>query len=119
MLKRLMTLMFGASMATANPAAPMEPMKEKKPMSFTIIDVRSADEFAGGHIDGAINIEHTRIKAEIAKAVADKNRRLYVYCRSGGRAGMARAELLKLGYTDVHNAVNGDGMKKILASQSK
>ena len=88
-------------------------------MTFTIIDVRSADEFAGCHIDGAINIEHTRIKAEIAKAVPEKNRRIYVYCRSGGRAGMARAELLKLGYTDVHNAVNGDGMKKILASQSK
>ena len=84
------------------------------PSEFTIIDVRSAGEFSCDHVEGAINIEYDRIGKGIAKACANKHRRIYLYCRSGGRASMARSELIKLGYTDTYNAGNLRGMKKIL-----
>jgi phage shock protein E len=87
---------------------------ESWPSEFTIIDVRSAGEFSGDHVEGAINIEHDRIGKGIAKVCAGKHRRIYLYCRSGGRASMARSELIKLGYTDTYNAGNLRGMKKIL-----
>jgi len=75
-----------------------------------LIDVRSVGEFAGGHIDGAINIPHTRITQEIAKYETDKNRNIIVYCHSGARASVARNSLIKMGYSKV---VNGGGLRSM------
>ena len=56
------------------------------PDSFVLIDVRSADEFASGHLRGAVNIPHDRITDEIGSVAADKSTRIILYCRSGRRA---------------------------------
>lgn len=80
------------------------------------IDVRSADEFAGGHVQEAINIPHTDIGAKIAAVSADKNQEIKLYCRSGKRAGMAKQTLEQMGYTNVTN-VGGYEEAKIEASR--
>ena len=67
------------------------------------IDVRTAAEFADGHLPGAINIPYERIDAGIATVAADKTTPINVYCRSGRRSEIARQTLLKMGYTDVVN----------------
>ena len=67
------------------------------------LDVRSAEEFNEGHLDGAINIPHTAIAQQIAGVVDDKTIHIHVYCKSGRRAGIAEQALRELGYKQVTN----------------
>lgn len=68
-----------------------------------LIDVRTADEYAGGHLDGALNITHTAIGQEISKANVNKDDNVILYCRSGQRAGVAQETLKKMGFLHVEN----------------
>jgi len=68
-----------------------------------LIDVRSADEFASGHLQGAVNIPHDRITDEIGSVAADKSARIILYCRSGRRADTALNALKAAGYENVSN----------------
>lgn len=68
---------------------------------YAIIDARTDEEFAQGHIKGAIMIPEYEIAARAEKELPDKNQLILVYCRSGRRSKIAAAELVKLGYTNV------------------
>ena len=70
------------------------------------IDVRSPDEYATGHVEGAVNIPHTEIVDRIAEVTEDKDKKLYLYCRSGRRSGIAMDALQQMGYS---NAINVGG----------
>ena len=65
------------------------------------MDVRRADEFAEGHIPGAINVANEDILSEEPAQLPDKNQTIYVYCRSGRRSKEASAKLAALGYTNI------------------
>lgn len=80
------------------------------------IDVRSADEYAGGHVEAAVNIPHTEIAGKISAVSGDKNQEIKLYCRSGKRAGMAKQTLEQMGYTNVTN-IGGYEEAKIEASR--
>ena len=67
------------------------------------IDVRSADEFEAGHVEWAVNIPHTEIAARIAEVTENRDARLYLYCRSGRRSGIAGDVLTVMGFTAVEN----------------
>ena len=74
-------------------------MKDEK--NYIILDVRRPDEYAEGHIPGAINIPNEEIgTAEIAE-IPDKSQLILVYCRSGRRSKEAAAKLVNLGYTNI------------------
>ena len=73
------------------------------PDSFVLIDVRSAEEFASGHLQGAVNIPHDRIVEEIGAVAPDKSARIILYCRSGRRADTALNALKAAGYENVSN----------------
>ena len=74
-------------------------MRDEK--DYIILDVRKPDEFAEGHIPGAINIPNEEIgTAEIAE-LPDKSQLILVYCRSGRRSKEASEKLVKLGYTNI------------------
>ena len=68
-----------------------------------LIDVRSADEFASGHLQGAVNIPHDRITEGIGAVAADKSTRIILYYRSGRRAETALNVLKSAGYENVSN----------------
>ena len=68
-----------------------------------LIDVRSAEEYASGHLRGAVNIPHERIADEIGSVAADKTARIILYCRSGRRADTALNALKAIGYENVSN----------------
>ena len=73
----------------------------------SIIDVRTAEEFAAGHLRGAANIDWYQAGfVESVKAAYGKEHALYVYCRSGRRSASAAAKLAKEGYT-VYNLEGG------------
>ena len=69
--------------------------------SYIILDVRRADEFAQGHIPGAINVANESIVEEACKRLPDKHQLIYVYCRSGNRSKQAAEKLTALGYTNI------------------
>ena len=68
-----------------------------------IIDVRTTLEWNMGHLDGAILIPYKQIGERIGDVVQDKSQRIYVYCRTGHRAQIAKETLEKLGYKDIVN----------------
>lgn len=66
-----------------------------------IIDARTEEEFAEGHIENAILIPEYEIAKRAEKELPDKDALILVYCRSGRRSKIASDELVKLGYTNV------------------
>ena len=71
------------------------------PGEYIILDVRCADEFAEGHIPGAINVANEDIEDKEIVELPDKNQTIYVYCRSGNRSKQAAEKLVKLGYKNI------------------
>ncbi len=67
------------------------------------IDVRSEQEFDADHLAGALLIPHRDIARRVVELGLEKDRPIYLYCRSGNRAGIAQAALESLGFTDVTN----------------
>lgn len=68
---------------------------------IVILDVRTKEEFDGGHIKNAILIPDNEIKYKAETTLYDKNEMILVYCRSGRRSELACKELISKGYTNV------------------
>ena len=68
---------------------------------YIILDVRRPDEFAAGHIPGAINVPNETIGTVEISELPDKNQLIMVYCRSGRRSKEAAGKLVKMGYTNI------------------
>ncbi|AZG73998.1 rhodanese-like domain-containing protein [Shewanella livingstonensis] len=83
---------------------------EKIDRGVMLIDVRTAEEFAAGHIDGAINIPFENIVSELAKRNITKDSEVVLYCRSGNRSGVAQESLVKQGYSNTYNAGGFDNI---------
>lgn len=76
-----------------------------------LVDVRSEEEFAEGHLDSSINIEWDKTDL-LAKAIGpDKQRPVVFYCRSGNRAGKSITVLRAMGYTNIFNGTGLEAMK--------
>lgn len=73
----------------------------KKESGYIILDVRRPDEYAEGHIPGAINLPNEDIGATEIPELPDKAQLILVYCRSGRRSKEASEKLVKLGYTNI------------------
>lgn len=67
-----------------------------------IVDVRSAGEFAGGHINGAINIPLDRLSAGVTQ-IKNKQTPVITCCASGMRSASAKSVFKSMGYTEVYN----------------
>lgn len=67
-----------------------------------LVDVRSPDEYARGHLPGAVNIPVQELDRRLAE-VGPTDHELVVYCRSGHRSGRAAEILRQHGFTKVHN----------------
>ena len=65
-----------------------------------LLDVRGPEEFAAGHLDGALNIPVQVLEGQLSQ-LPKKDRAIVVYCRSGARSARARQLLLAAGYTSV------------------
>ena len=92
-------------MENHQPTNRLPPNKQKTIMDtekdYVIIDARTEEEFAEGHIENAILIPEYEIANRAEKELPDKEQLILVYCRSGRRSKIASEELVKLGYTNV------------------
>ncbi len=77
----------------------LEMMKSES--DYIILDVRRADEYADGHIPGAVNFPNENIGTDEISMLPDKDKLIFVYCRSGRRSKEASKKLAALGYTNV------------------
>src|ERR1035437_4172999 len=67
-----------------------------------ILDVRSKEEYSGGHIKGSINISLDQLSNNLSK-LKDKNKPIITCCASGMRSAAAKSVLKSNGYVQVHN----------------
>lgn len=74
--------------------------------TLQIVDVRDVEEFAEGHIPGAINCPLSTFAA--SSEILDKNKKVVVYCNSGGRSYSAYRKLMKLGYQNIAQSLFAD-----------
>ena len=90
---------------TADEAAQL--MQEET--GFVLLDVRTQEEYASGHIPGAICISNETIGSEEIPELPDKDQLILVYCRSGNRSKQASQKLAEQGYTNVveFGGING------------
>ena len=68
---------------------------------WLLIDVRSPQEFADGHIPGAVNMPHDSINDYIADLEGHKDKPIIIYCRSGRRAQLAMKVLQDMDFSEV------------------
>ena len=69
---------------------------------YVLLDTRTDEEFAQGHIEGAIMIPEYEITEKAESVIPDKDTLILVYCRSGRRSKIASMLLVELGYTNVN-----------------
>lgn len=76
-------------------------------MNQIVVDVREPEEFASGHVKGAMNVPPAQL-LQGAKVFEDvpKDTKIIVYCRTGSRSNVAMHILNELGYTNVINGIN-------------
>jgi len=74
-----------------------------------VIDVREYDEYAAGHLPGAINIPRGVLEFKIGMVpeCAKKDGAFLIYCRTSGRAALSAVQLQKLGYSNIVSMLGG------------
>lgn len=81
-----------------------------------VIDTRSPQEYAQGHMEGALLMPYDAIGGMIEEQVPDRSTPILLYCHSGGRAERARKTLAAMNYTKVENL---GGMQSAAAKLGK
>jgi len=84
-----------------------------------LIDVRTPGEFASGHIENSINIDYKSDNFKDLISELDKNQKVYVYCKVGGRSGRSAKILKDMGFEKIYdldggiNAWEKEGLKMV------
>lgn len=76
-----------------------------------LLDVREADEYAAGHIAGAVNVPLSQFAQRVHGAAPRADAPVYVYCLAGSRSVRAAKLLRSMGYTAVHDLGGVNGYK--------
>ena len=112
-MKRLFLILLSILLLTgcAQPAAPKPGYRRigmeeavaimETEEGYIILDVRTPEEFAAGHIPGAVNLPNEAIGSEEIALLPDKGQHILVYCRSGNRSKQASEKLAALGYGNI------------------
>lgn len=82
-----------------------------------VIDVRSPEEFRNGHVPKVINIPLGELHESLPRRVKGKSHVLLLHCLSGGRSGIAKHQLKRMGYAKVFN-LGSFGRAREIVSQA-
>jgi phage shock protein E len=74
---------------------------DQKQSGVVVLDVRTATEFAAGHVPGARNVSHDELPARLDELAALRDTPVVLYCRSGRRSQLAEDVLRKAGFTKL------------------
>jgi rhodanese-related sulfurtransferase len=74
---------------------------------FLLVDVREDNEWAKGHLPGAVHLGKGIIERDIEQRAPDTNAKIILYCGGGFRSALAAENLQKMGYTNVESMDGG------------
>jgi rhodanese-related sulfurtransferase len=100
-------LLWPALRPAGRRATPLQVTQLMNRGKTTVIDVRTADEFAGGHLRDAKNIPLADLGNRIGELEKSKNRTVVVVCQSGARSEKAVRQLAAAGFADVWSLDGG------------
>ena len=111
MMKKLIMIAVCMGFAASTYAQKAKPAKDisvaklerKMSKNIQLVDVRTAKEFKDGHIGNAVNIDVNSKEFISNIQQLDKNKKVYVYCRTGKRSAMAAKKLDSLGFKKIYN----------------
>ncbi len=88
---------------------PVEQAEQAIGNADLLIDVREADEFAAGHIPGAVHMSRGMLEFKLSMnpALAARDLNVVVYCKTSGRAALSCASLQEMGYLNVQSIAGG------------
>lgn len=74
-----------------------------------LIDVREADEFAAGHLPGAVLVPRGLLEFKLSgnPALSGRDLKVVLYCKTSGRAALAAQTMLSMGYLSVTSIAGG------------
>ena len=109
----LLAVTAGAGEPSGNQASPAAALTQeqlvehlaKHPQHLFVLDVRSPQEYAEGHVPGAVNVPHDQLASRLDEVPKDKD--VVLYCRSGRRSALAADVLAANGYTRLSH-LEGD-----------
>ena len=81
--------------------------KKMEQPDVQLVDVRTPEEFAEGHLENAINIDITADDFDSKIAALDKENPVMVYCKAGGRSAKASSRLNELGFKNISDLEGG------------
>ena len=93
---------FAGDAPSISPEALLESLKKQQDRVL-VLDVRSEEEFAKGHVPGAVHIPYDELESRVDEVKAREADRIVVYCERGGRAGKAEATLQDAGFENVYD----------------
>ena len=100
----LLPVVQGAAASGISPTEAVQCMNREKGV---VVDVCGADEFAQGHVKGAVNVPLDQLESGLEKAVKNKATPVIMVCAAGARSKRAQAIAQKLGYEKVHSLNGG------------
>lgn len=75
--------------------------------TIQLIDVRTPEEFQEGHLENAQNMNYYDDDFKQQLSVLDKNQKVYVYCKKGGRSASAAELMSEMGFTEIYDLEGG------------
>lgn len=116
-MKKLLAIIFASTLtltscggsAASVDLNPTDFQAKTQEAGVVLLDVRTAGEYATGHIEGAINIDVEGMTFEEEIANLDKAKTYAIYCQSGRRSRIAVAAMSKAGFTKLFNLDQGIG----------
>lgn len=102
--------LFGFGKPKSNAVKLLTPEEFKQQIengNVQLVDVRTPREFKNGHIKGAMNIDFFSGKFNVNFNKLDKNKALYLYCRSGSRSRQTAKKLDAMGFIEIYDLKGG------------
>lgn len=79
----------------------------EKQKDVVVIDVRTPEEFAEGHLENALHLNKYEAGFDAKIKALDRNKPYLLYCAAGGRSGDATRQMQQLGFKQVYDATEG------------
>lgn len=92
---------------TMSNISPLEAQSRLSNSAAIVLDIRTPEEFAKGHIPGAVLIDYKSNDFDVRLAALDKSKTYIVHCQSGGRSGRSMSKFEKLGFENILHLKSG------------
>ena len=96
-----------AARAQIEELSPQDAQRWQAATAARVLDVREPDEFAAGHLPGAVNVPRGMLEFRIGELQPDGDAAILLYCKTSGRAALATQSLHSLGYTQLRSVAGG------------